>query len=249
MALVQNKYSFSYAPLAGDLAYSKQNRILLEIVNFLINNGCTMVYSYYPAATDTSSNRYTFHVRGNIYINIYFSGPSTLSLNSGFGPLNSSGNINGYMNNARSISPLPSSGVLAMNYVSSNNYKIFLLNDYYVFSCCLFNKGWVNCEYHNNRFVLELDGLYFFCSKVTVENSFSMTDINDKHLLLNPIFTFNKVPKNANDFKIDDDIIYVGECYVYPASMGTLQENIFYQASDGTKYFNGGLLSKILIVD
>lgn len=248
MALAQNKYSFSYLPLVGDLSYSKQNRILLEIANFLINNGLTMVHSFYPTIIDSGSNRYTFHARGNIYINISFNSSSTLSINSGFGPLNNSGYIDGYANHSRAIS-LPTSGILEINYVSSNNCKMFLINNSLFFSCCLFNKGWANCEYNNNRFVLELGGSYHICSKVAVESNFNMTDVNDKHLLLNPIFTFNKVPKSNSDYKIDDTVAYMGECYVYPASMGSLQEFIFYQASDGTKYFNGGLLTKILIVD
>lgn len=248
MALVQNKYSFSYSPLVGDLSYSRQNRILLEIANFLTNIGFTMVYSYYPTIIDSGSNKYIFHVRGNIYVQISFSASSTLTILSGFGPLTPSGYIDGYAHHSRSIS-IFSNGILEINYISSNNCKMFLINGIYEFSCLLFNKGWVNCEYLNSRFVLELDGSHHFCSKVAVESSFNMTDTNDKHLLLNPIFTFNKVPRNSNDYKIDDSLVYMGECYVYPASMGSLQENIFYQASDGTKYFNGGLLSKILIVD
>lgn len=245
MALVQNKYSFSYAPLVGDLAYSRTNRMLLEISNFLINNGFSLAHKY-SAPTQDSSDRYTFYARGNIYINIYFSAV-TIYITSGFGPLATNGYLN-YANNNRQFS-VSSSGILDLEVISSNNCRILLINNYYVFSCFLFSKGWANCEYNNNRFVLELGGLYYFCSKVAVESNFIMTDINDKHLLLNPIFTFNKVPKNTNDYKIDDGIVYMGECYAYPASMGNLQENIFYIASDGTKYFNGGLLSRILIVD
>lgn len=248
MALVQNKYSYSYSPLAGDLAFSRQNRILLEIVNLLINNGFTMVHSYYPVSIDTSSNRYTFHAKGNIYVQITFGSPTSLTVNSGFGPLTASGYINGYAHNSRSIA-ISTSGLLEVNYLSSNNCKILILNNNCVFSCCLFSKGWANCEYNNNAFALEIGGLHHLCSKVSVGSNFNMTDINDKHLLLSPIFTFNKVPRAANNYKIDDEIIYMGECYVYPASMGSLQELIFYQASDGTKYFNGGMIRDILIVD
>ncbi|WP_347450695.1 hypothetical protein [Acetoanaerobium noterae] len=246
MALVQSKYSFSYAPLVGDLAYSRTNRMLLEISNFLINNGFSLAYKY-SAPTQDSSDRYTFYARGNIYINIYFSAV-TIYITSGFGPLSTNGYLN-YANNNRQFS-VSSSGILDLEVISSNNCRILLINKMLCFSCFLFNKGWGNSEYYsNNRFVLELNDLYHYCSKVAVESNFNITDINDKHILLNPIFTFNKVPKNQNDYRIDDSIIYMGECYVYPTSMGTLQENIFYQASDGTKYFNGGLLSKILIVD
>lgn len=248
MALVQNKYSYPYSPLVGDLAYSKQNRILLEIANLLTNDGFTMVYSYYPTTIDTSSNRYTFHAKDNIYVQISFSATTTLTVISGFGPLTTSGYINGYANNSRSIT-ISTSGLLEVNYLSSNNCKILILNNYCVFSCCLFNKGWANCAYNSNEFVLEIGGLHHLCSKVAVGSNFIMTDINDKHLLLSPIFTFNKVPRAANNYKIDDEIIYMGECYVYPASMGSLQELIFYQASDGTKYFNGGMIKDILIVD
>lgn len=245
MALVQNKYSFSYSPLVGDLSYSRQNRILLEIANFLTNNGFSLAYKY-SAPTQNNSDIYTFYAIGNIYLYIYFYS-SSLVISSGFGPLSASGGLN-FESHTKQIN-INSSGILNLDFVSSNNCKLLCINNQLVFSCFLFNKGWGNSSYYDSFFTLEVNSLFHYCSKLPFGTVFSMTDINNKHLLLNPIFTFNTVPKNMGYYKIDDSIIYMGECYEYPNSMGTLQEFVFYQSSDGTKYFNGGLLSKILIVD
>lgn len=244
--MTSGQFSIPVSVQTGDLYYSRVNRFVEELKNYFIS---LLGFSFYAGIYETSQTdmrRYIL-VRNNVYTSIATTSNIGIDIRSGYVPRTDSPSWYRVDKSVHLFSiSLPSSGSYSFSFWFANNF-VFLAQMYptraMVCGLLKFNNIWCAAGYQGSYGFMFYTQDYFYIAPYRIyytnansANPDTITDVDDKHYLLQPIYARGLVPDSKTPIKIDDSIYYSGVVYTIPNSMGTVDEWVEYQDSEGNSY-------------
>lgn len=242
----------------GDLNRSNDNRVYIQLRDFLLSKGIfTLVYERVITSDEEVLNGIFRFKDTNIYIDV--SVYSRITIRTGYDLILSGSSL--YLQSRyKQTVTLPTSGDYPLSITIGTHFVEISES---LCSLMHFNIGWIVMGvYNNNAYNDSILGLpiaatgtdakkaqyYDFINPGT---SFSTTSTTGKHYLLAPVAR-KAVPYNSTSsslFFIDEDMVYLGELYTKPSSLGTLVTNAEYTSTAGKHFYFSAFGSYFLFVD